>query len=190
MKHISLSFSVIILCFSLTLGQPSDGIIYWDQDRLLKWDDFEGKPVKNTPYHAQTHGSLNYTFDSDGPGVYTFRLNVKFDKNKSWSKPKEQTDNLLNHEQGHFNIYEIYGRMIMKQITESKVLNDPEFSEKIEKLFRKSFSDLQKFQREYDDETNHSKDPEKQEEWNKNLKNKLNSLADYKVKDIQFKVAK
>lgn len=182
-------FSTLILLASalLTVAQPSEGMIYWQKNQPLKWSDFKGRPVKSSPFHAQTQGALNYTFDNMGPGAYVFKLNVKYDKQKSWSKPKEQTDDLLRHEQGHFDIYEIYGRLIMQRIKETKALSGTKFSDKISKIFTKSFAELQKFQREYDRETDHSKDKEKQEEWNRKLEKMLIDSEKHIVKEIEFK---
>ena len=170
------------------MAQVPKGLIYWSKDRPLTWSDFKGKPMKKSPYHAQTQGGLNYTFDSKGPGEYVFKLNVKYDEQKSWSKPKEQTDNLLQHEQGHFDIYEIYGRIIMKRLKDAKALSGTKFSGKVEKIFTKAFADMSKLQQEYDKATNHSKDLEKQQEWNKKIEQMLKDLEDHIVKEIAFKI--
>ncbi|MBL4755033.1 MAG: DUF922 domain-containing protein [Flavobacteriales bacterium] len=185
-----LYFSLLFYLLSSTfiIAQPKEGMILWEQQRPITWSDFKAKPVRSSPYHAQTQGSLNYTFDNKGPGQYIFKLNVKFVKQKSWSKPKEQTDNLLKHEQGHFDIYELYGRIIMKRLKDAKVFNEKNFSDKVAKIFRKGFEDLQKFQEKYDRETNHSKDKKKQEEWNEKIADLLEELAAYKVKEVAFKV--
>ena len=188
MKKIVLSTLLTLLCTSFSMAQTAEGFIYWKKNRPLQWSDFKGIPVKNSHYHAQTQGGLNYTFDNNGPGVYVFKLNVKYDKQKSWSKREEQSDDLLKHEQGHFDIYEIYGRLIMQRLKETKALAGPKFSEKVEKIFTKSFAELQKFQRKYDQETNHSKDKEKQEKWNQKLEKMLIDSEDHIVKEIEFKV--
>jgi len=188
MQQFILAVLISILNLSILTAQPSEATIYWDKDRPIKWSDFKAKPVKSSPYDAQTQGSLNYVFDNNGPGAYTFKLYVKFDKQKSWSKPEEQNDNLLKHEQGHFDIYEIYGRIIMKRLKEAKVFSSDKFSERVQKIFNKAFDELQKFQQKYDSETKHSKDKEKQAEWNKKLENMLKELDEYKVKEVEFKV--
>ncbi|MBL4657311.1 MAG: DUF922 domain-containing protein, partial [Flavobacteriales bacterium] len=162
MKSLVLLSLILFLSMPQAFSQSEKGYIYWSEDRPLTWKDFKGKPSKTSYYHAQTQGVLNYGFDNTGPGAYTFKLNVKFSKNDSWAKPEETTDNLLRHEQGHFDIYEIYGRIIMKKIQDSKALDDPKFSDIIEKIFKTSFTELQDFQKEYDKETNHSKDKDKQ----------------------------
>jgi len=188
MKQITLTFLVGILYMTCSFAQTAEGIIFWEADKPLAWTDFKGKSVKSSPYHAQTQGALNYTFDNLGVGSYLFKLNVKFDKQKSWSKTEEQTDNLLDHEQGHFDIYEIYGRIIIKRLKETKALTGSKFSDRVEKIFRKAFGELQKFQQEYDKATNHSKNKEKQGEWNEKLEKMLKNLEEHSVKEIQFKV--
>ena len=95
---------------------------------------------------------------------------------------------MLRHEQGHFDIYEIYGREIMKQLKETKAMSGKNFSDNVEKIFRKGFADLNKLQKKYDQETNHSKNKEKQDEWTKKLKKMLDDRKDYKVKEVEFKV--
>ena len=188
MKHVLISLIAFIFSLSNGMAQPEKGFIFWVEERPLQWEDFKGKPNMSSSYHAQTQGVLNYGFESKGPGVYTFKLNVKFNEKESWAKPKETTDNLLNHEQGHFDIYEIYGRLIIKRIKESKALSDRKFSDRVQKIFKKTFAELQDFQQEYDKETNHSKDKEKQIEWKKRLQDRLKNLKEYQVKEIEFKV--
>jgi len=182
-------FSTLILLASvmLTVAQSSEEMIFWQKNQPLKWSDFKGRPVKTSPFHAQTQGALNYAFDNMGSGVYLFKLNVQYNKQKSWSKSKEQTDDLLKHEQGHFDIYEIYGRLIMQRIKETKALSETKFSDKISSIFTKSFTELQKFQHEYDRETDHSKDKEKQEKWNRKLEKMLIDSEEHIVKEIEFK---
>lgn len=188
MKHLLLLISTALILITSTTAQSGDSFIVWSPERPLAWEDFKGKPNKTSPYHAQTQGTLNYEFESLGPGSYTFKLNVRFDEKKSWAKPNETTDNLMDHEQGHFDIYEIYGRLIMKRIKESNVLETKEFSDGIAKIFKTTFTELRKFQREYDNATDHSKNKEQQIKWRKKLQDRLDQLKGFKHKEIEFNV--
>ena len=58
----------------------------------------------------------------------------KFIKDKSWIKPKFKNDTVLIHEQGHFDIEEIYARKFRMQISIG-VFNKSNLRTKIDSIY-------------------------------------------------------
>jgi len=168
--------------------QKEKETINWDAGRPLTWTDFKGRPDNALPYHALTAGSLSCSFEKVSANESKLVIHMGFDTKKSWVKPKKATDDLLVHEQCHFDIYEIYTRILVKKLEEENALSGPKYGEKTQKIFEKNFDELMKFQKQYDKETDHSKNEEKQKEWTEKIKSMLEEYKPYAKREILFKL--
>ena len=94
--------------------------IYWDANRPLTWADFRGpKPKKvKKRFVAVTYSGLRYRFRKDSSGKIRFAIVSYFDPTKSWKKRRQPGTELLNHEQTHFNITELYARRTRQTVLE------------------------------------------------------------------------
>jgi hypothetical protein len=138
--------------------------------RLLTWDDFSGKPDKNSTYQANTYWGISYGFkgaDFAGDTVKFKGLAVtlKFDETKSWVKEGKQTVYLLKHEQVHFDIGLICHKEIIKAINNTVFLK-ADFREKLRTIFSDTMKKYHLMQLQYDEETDHSKNEANQQKWN------------------------
>lgn len=168
---ISVSFTVIF--------QKGDIKLYWSKDKLLTWEDFKGKPIKSSPHAANTDSGfeLQYSYKSSDHFL-VFELQTKFIKNKSWVKPDKKSEDLLKHEQGHFDISEIYTRKFKKNSIEEK-FNEKNFRQKVSEINEKNKNEQNKYQDLYDKETDHSKNEQKQIDWNIKIAKDLKELEKY-----------
>ena len=190
MKTNSILLLIILLFFvQISSAQKKEGLINWSPDRPLVWNDFKGKADNSSPFDALTMGNIGYRFEAITQNTeYKLLLDIGFDPKKSWVKAKKGTDKLLLHEQCHFDIFELYTRILVKKIEEQKILSGAKFSDKMEKVYNKTFVELIKFQQKYDKETNHSKNEDKQKEWLDKVKQLLDEHKAYSKKEIQFKI--
>mgnify|MGYP000132106640 CR=1 FL=1 len=189
MKTITALILVLIMFSQICFGQnKKEKIINWDENRPLIWEDFKGRASRGLPYDAQTYAGLSYELENLAKNEYKFKLNVNFDTKKSWVKRKEATDKLLIHEQSHFDIYEIYARLLVKRLQESNPLSGQKFSDKVKKVFLKTYEELVKFGEKYDKETNHSKNEEKQKEWTEKINKMLEDNKKHAKRELIFKV--
>ncbi len=138
--------------------------------RLLTWDDFSGKPDKNSTYQANTYWGISYGFkgaDFAGDTVKFKGLAVtlKFDETKSWVKEGKQTVYLLKHEQVHFDIGLICHKEIIKAINNT-VFFKADFREKLRTIFSDTMKKYHLMQLQYDEESDHSKNEANQQKWN------------------------
>ena len=132
---------LLIICFCLfsglhsqTLQNLNNDILYWSENHRLNFDDFEGKPNKeDTSLHEispkmLTHKlgtiikSINVHLETEQSKT-TFTIYTAMKKSSSWLKDKADSTE-LNHEQGHFDICEIYALLLRRDIKSAKSLSE------------------------------------------------------------------
>jgi len=173
MKLLSPFFLFIFL--SSFIGTNSS-LIDWSADRKLTWNDFKANPDRNSPNAALTGTSIKFDFSYNASKGFQYHISCQFDKNKSWGRIK--TDYILSHEQGHFDIAEIYARKLWKAFREYEP--DVENANKeVNRVYEKIMNELSETQKEYDHETNFSINKEKQMEWLKKIDDDLRNLQPY-----------
>lgn len=155
--------------------------IEWSQNRKLTWSDFKGKEnIKDFNANAETSCELALKSNSVKIlGKTKISVTNKFECNLSWVLPKSKNNNaLLEHEQLHFDLNEIYARRLRKKIVETKFsyFNLIKESNKIyEEISLLSI----KRQELYDAETKHGTESIAQKRWEKDIKTELNELVAY-----------
>ena len=167
MKKI-LAFPVLILPL-LVLSQLEEDHIEWQESRKLTWDDFKAAPLKigNTAAMTTTHLGFSYNISN---GKITYKIDCRFEKNKSWGLVKNEW--ILKHEQGHFDIAEIFARQLNKLVNEYQ-FNKSSFQKDLDAIYKSVVAEKEKFQQQYDDETDYSRIKTKQEEWLKKIEAEL-----------------
>jgi hypothetical protein len=135
--------------------------IPWVPAYRLTWDDFLCAPQRNTDAVASTSTALGIAYQITN-GKLTYQITCKFSKQKSWVLVK--TPYILAHEQGHFDITEIFARKLY-QVLQTYRLNRPTFQEDINTIYESIVNAKEAFQAAYDKETDHSRNRRKQAEW-------------------------
>jgi len=153
----------------------NDELIDWSLSRRLTWNDYKGKPEPESGAAATTTSYLGIEYDFKNNTV-TYKIVCRFSKNKSWGLYK--TDHILGHEQGHFDISEIFARKLNKETGEYK-FNKTTYQRDLQKIYNDVMDEKEKFQTRYDNETDFSRDKEKQSEWLKKIEMMLDNLKDY-----------
>lgn len=173
-------FFIGMLSYTLNFAQPDNGnfreAIGWNANQSLVWQDFKATPIDNALEAAMTASSIEISYHTKG-NTFSWTVNVKFFPYLSWSKEDKRNDYILKHEQLHFDITELYGRLLRKELTEKiKTAKDVKLIKNIQK------QTLQKWQIEqnkYDAETQHSILEDKQLMWNKNVEERLALLQNF-----------
>ncbi len=86
----------------------------WNEHSRLSWDDFKGNVQPETERSAAaTHCGIGFRTKTDCPGgkpkVVVYNT---FYTSKSWVRPDAKMPEILVHEQGHFDLCEIYTRKL------------------------------------------------------------------------------
>lgn len=140
----------------------SQDTIHWRKNHKLNWTDFKGKPYGTSQHRAVTSSGIVYSYALLDSGNY-FSTASFFDKNKSWTKTVNDSS-ILNHEQGHFDITEIYARALLAAF--QKLKQDKNLSEKkITALAEKIIAEKNAFQKNYDMETGFGINITAQKKW-------------------------
>lgn len=160
--------------------KPDNDTIYYDFNRNLTWQDFKGTPDNNHLGGAVT--SSGFAFDSqinfDGKniyldiGVYTF-----FTKNDSWKKPEINSDYHLLHEQHHFDITRLGSQKFITELAKAHFTKE-NYKALLTSLFGKAYKENESIQLQYDRETNHSLEVDKQLVWNKKIAAEIQKLKE------------
>ncbi len=173
MKFLSLLFLLWPACLlSQTAGNE---LIPWEENRKLTWTDYKGKPDPNSDAAASTatYIGIEYSMKNNS---FSYKITCSFSKTRSWGLHK--TAYILAHEQGHFDIAEIFARKLNKEMSQY-VFNARSYQKDLKKIYDDVMLEKEKMQNLYDAETNHSIIKEKQEEWLKKIAGLLNEYKTY-----------
>lgn len=152
--------------------------VFWSKNAKLTWNDFTVQEDNDQLMSAESYSEL--TYETSPISLFKkikYHVSTSFIPAKSWVKQDDTTAELLNHEQRHFDLWEVYARIFYKQLTESK-----EFSFSIRNvniLFRAIYNDCTEKQNTYDKETDHGRDPIAQQHWDYIIDSKLAELSYY-----------
>ena len=143
-----------------------------ETDRALVWSDFKGSPNNNVGYKAMTYYDINIDYNNIHYAGDTVRFNytlvVSFNPKKSWVKKGFENDELLRHEQVHFDIGKICAKEIAERM-DKEVFLKRDYRYKTNLIFQEVMNKYADVQRRYDTETNHSIVKPEQEKWNEQV---------------------
>jgi hypothetical protein len=162
---------------SFQSDEATDTLVEWDSERPLTWKDFSGEIDRQSPYDAWTYSGINYVYSwfYEGDAIkvdldaYAF-----FDPAQSWIKKGEESAELLQHEQLHFDLSELHSRYF------EVAVRDFAFTENVEaeldSLYTVYLNKLLATQIQYDEETKHFQDKKEQARWHQFVADELKQL--------------
>ena len=161
---------------AFAIGQDrQEELLEWQPLYKLNWADYKASPDFGSGAAATTTTYLGIEYNIDKSG-FTYRISCRFSKNKSWGLHK--TDYILSHEQGHFDIAEIFARKLHKEMSEYR-FNSKTFQKDLQRIYENLMTEKENMQNEYDRETNHSINKVRQKEWLEKISQLLIEFEDY-----------
>ena len=145
----------------------------------MTWEDFKGKPkiISNTNVAAQTY--CGFSLESNRVTVFKkVKIFIKntFDCNLSWvGQDQMSRDDLLEHEQVHFDLSQVYARHLRKNLVE-KNLTVNNLTTGTNSVFKDVYNAYLERQEMFETETNYGLDREKQKLWAKKIVEELTEL--------------
>jgi len=165
-------------------------VLVWSNDFFLRWSDFTAE--SNTAAFEDSHSIIKYrhtwTVNSDEIEsqiiffIENIQLSVEFYPDLSWVRTLQTNDDLLKHEQGHFDLAELIKRENLENLQNKfyqKQFPTRGKNEDQRKQFAKEDSGrmiaievykleeiLSQRRQEYDEQTNFGQNLEKQSEYN------------------------
>lgn len=166
----------IIFIFAMaSMNNNPEGLVDWNPERRLSWDDFRGRPDPATGNAALTSTSINIDYSYNTKQLrYTIRC--QFDPYKSWGRVRNR--HILGHEQAHFDIAEIHARLLNKMLHDYR-FNHATVNDDIARIYDEVMKKHHEMQSAYDGETDYSRRPPLQEEWQERIFEALSSLENY-----------
>ncbi|MBN1859814.1 hypothetical protein JW848_11520 [Candidatus Bipolaricaulota bacterium] len=195
-NSLRVSLAVLLsVCVLAALGwaqSAESGMLLWSAERRLTWGDFSGSAPTGvdastpaeiniqvqwrisvvTEYDWATHG---YCSRVDLASVQVINL---MNCNASWCISARTSGNTLRHEQGHFDLQEVYCRRLRCALAAIVVnaASDSAAQQRIQQLIQDTagtiLGRLESMQDRYDRETVHSTNVQMQDQW-------CNRIADW-----------
>jgi hypothetical protein len=147
----------------------------WSYGRPLTWEDFLCEPKRNTDAVALTSTALGIAYNVSG-GQLHYEITCNFSKVKSWGILK--TPYILAHEQGHFDITEIYARILHRELLAYK-FSRRTFRQDVNQIYDRVVKEKETFQLLYDGQTDHSRNKKVQQEWLDKIQGLLTETEPY-----------
>jgi hypothetical protein len=141
----------------------------------LTWDRFKGKPDNSCGYVAMTYSGIKirYTYATRN-GVTTAQVQLcpYMEENLSWYKAEGHDDYTLAHEQKHFDITALVTQEFATELKKQS-FTVSNFSAALKQMHQEYLHKLAQMQAQYDEETEHGVNAERQKKWSKQLSEEL-----------------
>ena len=163
---------------------PNDGEFTWNETKRLTWADFQGQPDANSDAVALTASGITFGYSyrqqrgSREIVSFTADVNAYFYPKLSWYHKDRANDYILQHEQLHFDLTELYVRKFRMAVQEIEITKN--IKSDLKKLQKGINEALSAAQNQYDFETQHSIIPEAQKRWNDSIQIELVKLEEFK----------
>jgi len=153
----------------------------WSADRKLNWEDYKGTPAPDRDTNVAARTSCRFGIRIDTMYASGIRVVVtnEFICHQSSVRPGRKTPALLAHEQLHFDLCEVYARMLRKQLANTE-LTPANINKVSTDTFLETYKIYKESQWAYDEETLHGLKPQAQAHWKERIEKELAALDEYK----------
>jgi hypothetical protein len=175
--HIFLQYilALLFLPAEAPAQERGEDLINWSATRKLTWADYKGRPDPNSDAAASTttYLAIEYNITSNAFG---YKIQSRFSRTRSWGLHK--TEYILSHEQGHFDLAEVYARKLHKEMSEYR-FDKNNFKKDLKKIYDEVTEEKEEMQNRYDRETRHSINKTRQAEWLQKIEDMLREYEAY-----------
>ena len=144
-------------------------LINWKPGRRLNWEDFQGKPDPKSENAALTSTHINFQYTTL-ENKFSYNISCQFNKKQSWSKVHNEM--ILNHEQAHFDLAELYARKLKIAVSNYNI-REGSIGQDLDSIYEAVMKEHHIFQQNYDLETDHSRNLSQQVSWQKKINDSL-----------------
>lgn len=144
----------------------------------VNWNMFEPRSARppGVTYNAQISPKFDvqdvHVDEVDGTfKVSGMKILVRVEKSESWVVTSQKSAELLNHEQGHFDILGLMARELKHAAAEASASTKTELIRALRNLMAEKQGRADEVDGDYDSEaeTNHGKNKTKQDQWDKKI---------------------
>jgi hypothetical protein len=137
----------------------------WSEHGKLSWDDFRGHVnATNDESAAATHCGIGFKLNLNNPGKPEVVVYNTFYASRSWVRADAKLESILSHEQGHFDLCEIYTRKLRAQMSKFD-FSTPDVKQLLITIYKDVSKEYESRQQAYEQETVHGTDVAAQQKW-------------------------
>ncbi|MVN76086.1 hypothetical protein GO988_07095 [Hymenobacter sp. HMF4947] len=164
---------------------PYEKEIVWQPTRRLRPIDFKASTASR-PFEAATNSGVRYHYAGRMfQGKVQLTVETYFDCQNSYFKGTRDPALTLAHEQGHFDLTEIYARRFTQALQE-QVADTKELEAKQQAIYHQVMTEAQTRQDKYDSEV--YADRSKQPAWLAEIAQELHATQVYASKQLTIKI--
>ena len=160
------------------MAQEMEEAMVWDAERKLTWEDFQGPIPPDAVPAATTASGISYKYTANlihHEVKLDFEVTAFFYPNESWYRPELCDASVLQHEQLHFDISELFARKMRLRLQRTAFTEN--VKSEVRKIYKEILQELSEFQERYDWETNFSRNKEAQNRWNQRVAEALSQMS-------------
>ena len=157
-------------------------LVDW-QEKRLTWDDFEKRNLPHSRTGAITSSGIYFSYMENAARLDII-VKAQMDKSRSWVNTHSMHDEVLSHEQMHFDISEIHARLLRQYFA---LNNKKTARHNPESIYKKYINRLRRMQDDYDRQTNHGNDMYMQMKWEEKIKTMLLDLEQYSGQEMAWR---
>lgn len=161
------------------IDSPQKGdTIFWSPNHKMTWTDFGGMMPKSSKYSAQIFNNFEYFAPlnlTDGELTINLQMKVYMLKSGSWTSSMALSDYSIAHEQLHFDITKLIVERFKQKAKE--ILTIDNYDSELQLLFIEMYREMNRLQKEYDDESNHSINVGGQMKWQTQISEELRNYG-------------
>ncbi|GAB0156549.1 hypothetical protein CHRYSEOSP005_18150 [Chryseobacterium sp. Alg-005] len=174
-----------IFLFSILITSTLSGQkIKWQEDKKLDWSNFKSNVNRQRGNNVVAYTNCGWVYSvvkSTNPkSPVKITIETFFNEDKSWKDVKQINDYVLNHEQKHFDIAEVFARKLRKEVAEN-IKTSGDYNKHFQGIYNRILKEYTQFQMTYDKETQHGINKDKQAEYNTLISEELESLKSYQI---------
>jgi hypothetical protein len=183
-----LSFLLATAIYPPARSQPLAPLLCWQANRKLRWEDFQA-PANVLPTDdplfwtsaASCAPVLQLIGTKDATGRNNFFVTAALDKSRSWVRASvlARSDQVLAHEQVHFDICELIARRLRQRIAQVYEAGGDVFTPAFRQELQQLLDEQAGWNTRYDQETAHGLLRDQQQQWQQLLARELAKLAAY-----------
>jgi hypothetical protein len=153
----------------------SPDYVVWSEEPL-EWSDFKGQQ-ESVDHTAYINWGIAWMKDHAGK----WNIFAHFSKRTSWYSLNSAR--ILRHEQYHFNLAEVYARLIRQEVITKKITPG---TLAFDKTFKTYLDECRYMQSRYDKQTMHALDKIQQLDWERRIDNQLDTLKHLQNIVVEF----
>jgi hypothetical protein len=174
------SIAVMLALGLAACGQAKPSLKEWQPGTPLTWEDFTAPPPEIPLHDAETNTGITASrWTCERGRMVVVGARAYFNRATSFVLADRTSAELLTHEQGHFDLTELYARQLRERLRAIRCADRA--PEAIQATVDAAVQDvnlgfLTETER-YDRETDHGRDQAGQQDWNRRLRERLDQTA-------------